>query len=231
MATRGGTRNRGIFAALGAPALGRPAATAAPSNDPCYKAEMAVLARIPVRMTVAEFLDWVSQDGLRYELVDGEPRAMAPASTIHGFLQNELGRLIGNHLREKASDCEVVANPGVVPPLLSEHNLRIPDLAVTCVPLAAGQATLPDPVLVIEILSPSNQAKTWANVWAYTSIPSVEEIVVLRADRVAAELLRRLPQGAWPDRPIAMTGGVLVLESIGFQVALADLYARTGLAI
>ncbi|HKM72770.1 MAG TPA: Uma2 family endonuclease [Stellaceae bacterium] len=83
-------------------------------------------------MTVDEFLKWDSDDGRRYELVDGEPRAMAPASTIHGFLQNELGRLVGNHLRDKASGCEVVANPGIVPRLLSEHNIRIPDLAVTC---------------------------------------------------------------------------------------------------
>ena len=98
---------------------------------------------------------------------------------------------------------------------------------MTCSPLAVGQATLPDPVLVIEILS-SNQAKTWTNVWAYTSIPSVREILVLRADRIAAELLRRSPQGEWPERPIAITAGELVLESIGFRMALTDLYARTG---
>jgi Uma2 family endonuclease len=190
---------------------------------------MPVVAKIPMRMTVDEFLKWDSGDALRYELADGEPRAMAPASTIHGFLQNELGSLIRNHLRDKASGCEVVANPGVVPRLLSEHNVRIPDLAVTCSPLAAGQATLPDPVLLIEILSPSNQAKTWTNVWAYTSIPSAREILVLRADRMAAELLRRSPQGEWSDRPIAITEGELVLESIGFRVALAELYRRTGL--
>jgi len=123
----------------------------------------------------------------------------------------------------------VVANPGVIPRLLSVHNVRIPDLAVTWSPLAVGQATLLDPVLLIEILSPSNQAKTWTNVWAYTSILSVQEILVLRADRIAAELLRRSPQGEWPERPIAITAGELVLESIGFRVALADLYARTGL--
>jgi len=190
---------------------------------------MAVLAKIPMRMTIDEFFVWDSGDECRYELVDGEPRAMAPASTIHGFLQNELGSLIRNRLRETAPGCEVVANPGIVPRLLSEHNVRIPDLAVTCSPLAPGQPILPDPVLLIEILSPSNQAKTWTNVWADTSIPSVREILVLRADRIAAELLRRSPQGEWPERPIAMTEGDLVLDSIDFRVALADLYARTGL--
>ena len=74
---------------------------------------------------------------------------MAPARAIRGFLQNELGRLIGNHLRDKATGCEVLANSGVVPRLLSADNVRIPDLAVTCSPLAVGQATLPGPILLI----------------------------------------------------------------------------------
>jgi Uma2 family endonuclease len=120
---------------------------------------MALAAKIPVRMTVDEFLKWDSEDWYRYELVDGEPRAMAPASTIHGFLQSELGRLIGNHLIEKTVGCEVVANPGVVPRLLSDHNVRIPDLAVTCSPLAPGQAILPDPVLLIEYSPPATRQR------------------------------------------------------------------------
>jgi hypothetical protein len=46
---------------------------------------------------------------------------------------------------------------------------------------------------------------------------------------MAAQLLRGSPQGEWPDRPIAIAEGDLALESISFRVALADLYARTGL--
>jgi hypothetical protein len=51
----------------------------------------------------------------------------------------------------------------------------------------------------------------------------------LRADRIAAELLRRSPQGEWPDRPIAVASGELMLESIGFGLSLVELYTRTGL--
>jgi Uma2 family endonuclease len=176
-------------------------------------------------MSVREFLAWDSGDDLRYELVDGEPNAMAPASTVHGFLQNELGRLIGNHLRENRSGCDVLANPGIVPHLLSAHNVRVPDLGVTCSPLLANQPTLADPVLLIEILSPSNQAKTWSNVRAYTSIPSVQEILVLHSTRMLAETLRRSAGGGgWRDEPEPVSNGDLVLSSIGFRVALADLY-------
>jgi Uma2 family endonuclease len=61
---------------------------------------MSVVAKVPDYMSVQEFLVWESGDYLRYELVDGEPRAMAPTKTIHGFLQSEMCRLIGNHLRD-----------------------------------------------------------------------------------------------------------------------------------
>jgi Uma2 family endonuclease len=191
---------------------------------------MVALPKFAARMSVRDFLEWESGDELRYELVDGEPRAMAPTSTVHGFLQNELGRLIGNHLRDRRSNCEVVANPGVIPQLLSAHNVREPDLGVTCSALVPGQSTLPDPVLLIEILSPSNQAKTWSNVWAYTSIPSVQELLILHSTRIAAEVLRRSGQGAWPEQPEELHDGELMLTSIGFRVPLAELYARTGLA-
>ena len=125
--------------------------------------------------------------------------------------------------------CRVVTAPGIVPRVQARTNFRIPDLGVTCASYTAEDQALSEPVLLIEILSPSNWTETWSNVWTYTSIPSVQEILVLRAERVAAELLRRSAQGEWPDRPIAIDAGDLVLESIGFRVTLAELYARTGL--
>jgi Uma2 family endonuclease len=190
---------------------------------------MSAVAKIPVRMSVAEFLTWNPGDRRRWQLVDGVPRAMAPPNPVHAFLQAELGALIRNHLRAAGLPCDVFANPGVVPATMSAHNMRVPDLAVSCSPFQARQAALADPVLIIEILSPSNRAATWANVWAYTSIPSVREILVLRADAVAGEMLRRLPDGGWPDRP-ELVETELVLDSVGFRLALAEVYARTTVA-
>jgi Uma2 family endonuclease len=133
-------------------------------------------------------------------------------------------------LRAQGSGCETVAAPGVVPKRFSRHNARVPDLAVTCSPILPGQSMLANPVLLVEILSPSNQAKTWTNVWAYTNIPSVREILILHADRIAAELLRRAPDGEWPDESAKIADGAVELESIGFRLVLAELYARTALA-
>jgi Uma2 family endonuclease len=121
-------------------------------------------------MTVAEFLAWNPPSAQLWQLVDGEPQAMAPANRTHGAIQNELGSLIRNHLAECSSPCSVVATPGVIPRVQSETNLRVPDLAVTCSGYNTEESALADPVLLIEILSPSNQVETWANVWAYTTM-------------------------------------------------------------
>ena len=79
---------------------------------------MVVLAKISARMSVDEFLNWDSGDALRYELVDGEPRAMALASRTLGTLQGRLATLINNHLDRENRPCSLVVEPGVVPHLL-----------------------------------------------------------------------------------------------------------------
>ncbi|MGH7122640.1 MAG: Uma2 family endonuclease [Acetobacteraceae bacterium] len=191
---------------------------------------MTAALKIPVRMTLAEFLAWNPPGGRTWQLVDGEPHAMAPASRTHGAIQGELGSLIRNHLRDRGSSCTLIVASGVIPRVQSETNIRVPDLAVTCSPYAAEEAALTDPVLLIEILSPSNQAETWANVWAYTTIPSVKEILVVHTAAIGAELLRRNPDGTWPAQPAHREAGELFLSSIDFRVPLTALYRTTRLA-
>jgi hypothetical protein len=83
--------------------------------------------------------------------------------------------------------------------------------------------------LLIEILSPNNQAETYANVWAYTTIPSVQEILVLKTAAIGAELLRRAPDGTWPKTPLVIETGDSTLESISFSAPLAGIYRTTRL--
>jgi Uma2 family endonuclease len=141
---------------------------------------MSAANQLPGAMTVAEFLAWTPPDAIdRWELIDGTPRAMAPATPRHGAIQNEIGRLIGNHLAEQRPGCRAVIEPGIQPKVRGKSNLRVPDLAVTCFRLEPDDRLLRDPVVVIEILSPANRADTWANVWSYVTIPSVREILVI----------------------------------------------------
>ena len=107
--------------------------------------------------------------------------------------------------------------------------MRVPCLAVSCSDYESEETGLTDPVLIVEILSPSNQTETWANVWAYTTIPSVREILVLRTTTIGADLLRRGPDGTWPREPDIITEGALVLDSIGLRTPLAALYRDTDL--
>ncbi|HME20800.1 MAG TPA: Uma2 family endonuclease [Acetobacteraceae bacterium] len=189
----------------------------------------AIRRKAPHHMTVDEFIAWVG-DG-RWQLIDGEPRAMAPASATHGIVQTNVGFTLTRHLREAASPCRAATEPAIVPRVRSRSNMRVPDVAVTCTPVDAGQIALPDPLLVVEILSPSNEADTWENVWTYVSIPSVQEILVLRSASIAADLLRRRADGTWPEEPIQIGRDEdLHLACIGLTCPLAELYIGTYLA-
>ncbi len=190
---------------------------------------MNAVTKIPVFMSVEEFMAWEPGDGYRWQLVDGVPEQMAPTNRTHGALQSELTYQLTRHFDRTGRPCSVIANPGVIPRLIAGHNVRIPDLAVSCTPYADEEATLDTPVLLVEILSPSNQPQTWSNIWTYVTVPSVQEILVLRTATIGAELLRRQPDGTWPERPLTV-GADLSLESLGFTTPLASLYRTTRLA-
>jgi len=180
-------------------------------------------------MIVAEFLDWPGDgSGRRFKLVDGEPRAQDPASTTHGIIQATIGRLLGNHLVE--TRCKVVMAPDIIPRVRASMNMRVPDIAVNCVPDERGQRALPDPILIIEILSPSNERETRENVWAYATIPSLREILLVRSTEIAAELLRRQEDGSWPEQPrLVAENDAVDLDSIGFSASPAIFYDDTHL--
>ena len=118
----------------------------------------------------------------------------------------------------------------------TEHNHAVPVSPSNPVPVfdcaddAPGQDALPDPIALIEILSPGNTQDTWDNVWAYTTIPSVREIALVHSTRVLAVLLRRGVDGHWPAVPVEIgNGDTLRLESIGFACPLRDAHAQTHL--
>jgi Uma2 family endonuclease len=203
-------------------------------GEPCYVHMMSAVGKhAPARMTLPEFLSWDAADlsGAPWQLIDGEPVATAPGSETHAALQGEIGRLIGNHLIDKGRPCRLLNQPGIVPRVRANSNFRIPDLAVTCSAPAHG-LMVPDPILLIEILSPSDEAQTWANIWAYTTMPSVREIVAVHSTRIEAELLRRDPDGNWPREPEILTAGdTLTLDGIGFAEKLSILYRTSALAL
>ncbi len=186
----------------------------------------------PRRMTIAEFLAWDPEDGsgALWQLRDGEPEMMAPATDAHGSIQSELSYLLLAHLRARGSSCRVVTAPGVIPRVRADQNMLIPDIGVTCAPPSKERALL-EPLVLIEILSPSNEAETRSNIWAFATIPSVAEIIVVSSFKVVAEVLRRQPDGSWPEQAEAVNAdGDLRMEAINFQTPLRDVYRMTPFA-
>ena len=192
----------------------------------------AMRKRLPTRMTLDEFLAWDADDvtGRRWQLVDGEPVLVAPAAEVHGAIQAELG---GSAAQSSAGrrecPCRVISAPGIVPRIRANENFRVPDLGVTCAP-PSKEVMVPEPVLLVEILSPGNEAKTRSNIWACTTMPSVQEILAVRSTRMEVELLRRDAEGNWPWSPVIIRPpDALGLSSIGFEAPVADLYRTAGL--
>jgi Uma2 family endonuclease len=178
-------------------------------------------------LSVDEFQDWEPPPGMehwRWELADGEPVGMAPPGLNHGAIQSHAAYLLTRHLLAHRPNCRVISTPGVIPRLRSRFNERIPDLSVSCGPFTDGRALL-DPVLLVEILSPSNETKTRANAWAYATIPSVQEVLILASTAIRAEILRRDE-----ETPEIIVGTeTLRLASIGYAAPLAEFYATTDL--
>ena len=192
----------------------------------------AVLKAPPPSMSLAEFLQWPGDGSAKHhELVDGVVRAMAPAAATHGIIQARLAYLFTRRLDEDKRRCSVMTEGAVVPRLRANMNLRVPDLVVTCVPIAQGQITVPEPVLLVEILSLSNEMETREKVWVYSTIPSVREILLVHSTRASAELFRRDPKGDWPEEAETISAGqMLRLDSIDLTCALAEVYTSTHLA-
>ena len=184
------------------------------------------------QMTADEFFEWPGDgSGRKFELVDGQLRAMSPASVTHGIIQAQLAYLLKKHLLGAGLPCVVVTEPPVVPRVSAHANVRVPDLGVSCARAPDAQRALVEPVLLIEILSPGNQSNTWTNVWAYATIPSVREILIVQSTRIEAKLLLRQADGTWPDTPVSIANDAqLILASIDMKVALPEFYAGTRLA-
>ncbi len=134
------------------------------------------------------------------------------------------------HLVEAGSPCTVISEPGIIPRVRANENFLIPELAVTCTRYETEKYDVSNPVLIVEILSPSNRAETWRNVWSYTTIPSLREILILSSTAIRAESLRRGDDGNSPAVSTVIEDSDLILDSIGLTVPLGAIYRTTRLA-
>jgi Uma2 family endonuclease len=181
-------------------------------------------------MTVDEFLAWDGGGHVgKLELIDGLVRAMAPASATHAIIQGNIVTAINNHLRAKRSACRAGTEAPVVPPMGKRTNARAPDVGVTCSP-PSSSGTFDDPILIVEVISPSNEAEIWESIRALAGLQSLKEILVVQSTEIRVELFRRSSEGAWPGDPeTAAADGAVRLDSIGLMLPVAEIYQGTHL--
>ena len=58
----------------------------------------------------------------------------------------------------------------------------------------------------------------------YTTIPSIQEILVIDLVEIEAHVLRWPAEGAWPQQTLSRRDDTVTLESIGFTALLAAFY-------
>src|SRR5918996_2965204 len=178
-----------------------------------------------LRMTLAEFLRWNDGTDARYELVDGRIVAMAPPNDAHGTIVMNIGFEIRSRLRPP---CRVATEAGILRPH-RDDSYYVADLGVTCGPAANTRQHLPEPVLIVEVLSPSTEDHDRGRkVPDYRAIASLQEILLVASGERRVELWRREGDHWRVDDLIGET--TVRLESCDASIPLAAIYAHVDLA-
>ena len=174
------------------------------------------------RMTVSEFLRWEDGTDTRYELLAGFPVAMAPPAPAHGFLTAQLCIRIGA-ARQSRRPCMVQVEAGIARPD-RDDTCYVADLAVTCTPPRRGDQLISDPVLIVEVLSPTTGLHDrQTKVADYRRVASVQEILLIDSASIFAEVLQR-EGDRWISEIVRGPQATLSLASIGLTATMADLY-------
>jgi Uma2 family endonuclease len=177
------------------------------------------------RYSYADYLAYERDSGMKHEYDGGEIVAMAGGSRRHNALASRVTAALENARR-----------PGCIA-FQSDQRVRVlatgkatyPDASLVCGPIEGDPAdpagaTITNPVLLVEVLSPSTEQDDRGDKWQhYQLIPSLQEYVLLSQSHARVEHYRRLPAGGWEYHDA--TEGTVQLQS-GAVLDLARLYAE-----
>ena len=147
-------------------------------------------------MTVDEFLAWAEQQpGRGYELLDGEVVGMAPERVAHVRTKVQVFDRMRDAIREAGVPCEALLDG--VGFRTDEHNVFIPDVIVRCGDALPGDVSvMDDPVIVLEVLSPSTQqVDTTIKLDRYFRVGSVYHYLIVPAGGQPIVHHRRVADG------------------------------------
>jgi Uma2 family endonuclease len=129
--------------------------------------------------TLEEFRAWHERQPDVWEFIDGTPKLMAPGSKAHTLIKSNVGSALRERLR--GTGCSVLIDGAIVE---VHGSSLIPDIVVTCAPLDFSTPRVDEPALIVEILSPSNEADDVGRKLAlYLRVPSLRHYLVVHQDR------------------------------------------------
>ena len=178
------------------------------------------------RLTIPEYLAFERQSEMRHEYLDGEVFAMTGASRAHNLIAGNVFGEIRTQLKRRP--CEVyhesmrVRTPAGL--------FTYPDVVVVCGEPGFDDDhfdTLLNPVLVVEVLSPSTaNYDRGMKAAEYRTIPSLREYVLVAQNRVHVEHWQRHGADEWLLKDFREPEQTLELPSIDCRLLLADVYER-----
>lgn len=182
-----------------------------------------VAHRTPVPWTEEEYLDREERSDDKHELIDGQIYAMAGSSPEHSALTASIIALL--HSLARRGGCQVHTSDMRI--RTPSGRFTYPDASVVCgppqfLPPAKGRrtATLLNPSLVVEVLSPSTEVYDRGEKFAdYRSVPSLNEVLFIDQHQRRVEHHRRVAPDQWLQTErsaghIEVLGGALSLDEL-----------------
>jgi Uma2 family endonuclease len=186
-----------------------------------------MLARVLDVVSPGEYLRRERQAEGRSEYHAGQVFAMAGASRRHNRIVTNLSAALSVQLQSRpcnnyASDMRVRIG--------NAERYVYPDIVATCGREEFEddwQDVLLNPLLIIEVLSPSTEAYDRGDKFRhYQTIASLREYVLVSQDRRCFEVYRKQPDGRWLDESRSMSPLILRLESVDCVLTEAEVYAK-----
>ncbi len=175
------------------------------------------------RLTREEFYRWSEGQTRRYERIAGEPVAMSPERIQHVRIKSRVWAALDRAIREAGLDCEALAD-GVTIEVDEETDYE-PDAMVNCGTRLPPDATAAsNPVIVVEVLSPSTQSVDSGEKLAdYFRVPSIQHYLVIRSRR--QEIIHHWRAG---DDIVsrAVNVGAIRLDPPGIVLGVAEVYGE-----
>lgn len=173
--------------------------------------------------TADEFIAWaLDQASGRFELDNGAVVTMAPERVDHTRAKRNATIALHTAIGARDLPCEVLPDGASV--RVNERTVYEPDALVRCGPLAPGGAMeVSEPVIVIEVVSPSSRGiDTGVKLAAYFSLPSVRHYLIVDTDKHVVIHHHRDGKG---DIGVQIFGdGQLALDPPGLTINIRDLF-------